>query len=117
MSMDNKDSFQFGRREEKLFLRGDLDPWSLALVELEKEGGKMMCTLEKEHKLALDECGTKSGPVPHAVPVGPSSGCLRAAIISLSLMSVDVTAVMAEYKSYIRSCKMKCRVEFFPVEK
>ena len=61
----------------------------------------------------MDERGTGSGPVPRAVPMGPCSGSLYAAVISLSSMSVVVIALMAECKSYIKSWEIKCEVELF----
>lgn len=70
-------------------------------VPLEKGEGKDDVPFRKERNVSLDECGTGSGPVPCAVPTGPCSGSLCAAIISLSLTSVGFTALMAESKSYI----------------
>lgn len=51
------------------------------------------------------------------MPVGPCSGSLRAAVVSLSLASVGVIALMAECKSYTRGWEIKREVELFLQEK
>lgn len=81
----------------------------MAVLGLGKEGGRTMRPSERSVTSVWMSVG--------AVPVGPCSASLCAAVISLSLMSVGVIALMAECKSYIRNWEIKCEVEFFPVEK
>lgn len=94
-----------GGREEELFLRGDVEPWAMALLGLGKEGGGTTRPSERSVMSVWMSVG--------AVPAGPCGASLCAAVISLSLMSVGVTALMAECKSYIRNWEIKREVEFF----
>lgn len=95
----------WGRGEEELFLRGDVEPWAMARLGLGKQGGRTMRPSERSVTSVWMSVG--------AVPAGPCSASLCAAIISLSLMSMGVIALTAECKSYIRSWEIKREVEFF----